>query len=243
MQREANDALDPANSPESWKFERANWESDNAITMLQRVMDTSRTPNGIGGIKLMWHQLVFLRNHANSAREPCLSVADFEQHVKHEYQFIRLCRRDRLKQAVSWAKALQSNAWNSIAERRHSVKYTYNYLLIRLRLRGIRQEEEGFDAFFSRLGVTPLTLFYEDFLENPAKSIHVIASELGVISEAPAELDDGLVVIQSDSVNAAWVERYKQDSRSLVSRVRAGAISLFSPVLWKHVFSAMKSRV
>lgn len=78
----------------------AGFELLTVLPSMSACLQASRTPNGVAGFKAMWHDLSTKKITPNQWPDDAIPV--------------RLTRRDRDRQAVSWAKAEQSGDRKSV---------------------------------------------------------------------------------------------------------------------------------
>lgn len=167
---------------------------------LARLMPLRTSPNGVFGIKCHFH-------HFEAAERDSEEV----QRWKAAAQFVYLDRRDRIGQAVSMARALQSNAWMSFhAPRRAPLFYSFD--LIGACLDEIRFQSEGWWRWFQANGVRPFVVFYEELCERPTEVAAKVIAHLG----GTPSLDRVTiphVEKQSDGVNQQWIAQFAEDLR------------------------------
>ncbi|HZM40855.1 MAG TPA: Stf0 family sulfotransferase, partial [Acidimicrobiales bacterium] len=127
---------------------------------------------------------------------------------------IRLTRRDRVAQAVSWARAAQDGVWvvSDTEPAAPATEPVYSYELIAA-LEGLLIEgEHGWPELCADLGTVPLDVVYED-LVDPATYPDTIRSALDHLGVDHT----GLAIApprtrrQADEINQDWVERYRAD--------------------------------
>jgi LPS sulfotransferase NodH len=131
---------------------------------------------------------------------------------------IRLTRRDRVRQAVSWARAAQDSVW-VVSETEPAVptaELAYDHELI-AGLEGLLAEgEQGWADLCAELGVDPLDVLYED-LVDPSSYPDVIRSvldHLGIVHDEIA-IPQPRTHQQADVINDDWVRRYSTDRANL----------------------------
>jgi trehalose 2-sulfotransferase len=182
---------------------------------LDLVFRLGTTPNGVFGAKIMWNyvpdvveKLRELPRFAGLGR-----VAAFHA-LFPGLRVIRLTRRDRVRQAVSWARAAQDGVW-VVSDTEPPVPlaepaYDYGFIAA---LEGLLAEaERGWPELCAELGVTPHDVMYED-LVDPATYAGTIRSTLAYLG-----LDHAGVPIapprthrQADELNEDWVRRFTAD--------------------------------
>lgn len=129
---------------------------------------------------------------------------------------IFLRRRHQVAQAVSLARAVQTRAWVKGAPEARAPSYDFS--LIAQCHADIAEQEASWQAEFEAKALSPLEVFYEDYLEDPAGVCRQIAEFLQVDVdwtrlEAPLPKEARLET-QSDRLNQEWTLRYQAD-RSL----------------------------
>ena len=134
-------------------------------------------------------------------------------------RWILLTRRDRVAQAVSWARALQTNQWLG-GERPKLARYSRR--LIRRCLAEIASGEAIWEAHFAAAGVAPLRLQYEDLAVAPRSTVCAVLAHLAVSDTSENAVPAPTLIRQADAINATWVSRFKneikKEGKSLSSR-------------------------
>ena len=131
---------------------------------LERSLAHGTTPNGVFGAKLMFNQLDEL--HALAGRLPELSgleIGRLLERLFHGPRYIWVSRRDVVRQAVSMWKAIQTRTWRD-GDGDEAVTPEYRFEAIDHLVRRFEADERGWQSFFSRNGVQPLRIAYEDEL-------------------------------------------------------------------------------
>src|SRR5262249_21468528 len=125
-------------------------------------------------------------------------------------KFIRLHRRDRLGQAISLARAMQTQQFAS--SQPESSAASYDAARIRRCLHSLEEQEAQGDDILRQLGAAPLELVYEDVLRNPQAAIDRIADLMGLTAPAPIDRSLMSYKVQRDESNAAWRARFLDDA-------------------------------
>jgi LPS sulfotransferase NodH len=145
--------------------------------------------------------------------------------------FVRVVRANKIRQAVSLWKAVQTATWREEDARRktalddvgedpdsppyrsfledHRPQLRFHYRAIAHLLDQILVEEASWDAFFEHCGVRPLLVLYENFAVDPEAATRSILTRLGL--DPPAELNvEPRMRRQSDGINDDWVRRFSE---------------------------------
>ena len=174
---------------------------DDPRQQVQRILTMGKTPNGVYALKMFAYQFRAVETHVRLSQDlPNL-------------HFVFLRRRDILGQAVSWARALQTNQYRSTQP--SAGEATYNHAAILERLRIIIEEYALWDSYFARNGLSPVELNYEDMLEAPQKACDRVAKLFGLEDQAVIRTERINLVIQRDVVNEEWRRRFVAEEGDL----------------------------
>jgi len=150
--------------------------------------------DGWFGVKIHHHHLrrVFL----DQGRDPIAWLGD--------PRWIWIQRRDKLAQAISWARALQTGRWAS--HQRGLLPPIYRRAHIQGRLDAIHAAEVGWSSFFESHELTPLRIDYEDLVQHRETQILRALSHLG--AEPTSVIPAHPILSQTDHINARWRARF-----------------------------------
>ncbi len=175
---------------------RANSPEDYFAKLL--ACRTSR--NGVFGMKVHFH-------HFEAAMSWYPSMLNLLSPVTYIY----LNRKDRLSQAVSMTKALQTDVWSSLES---DAKRTpqYNEAFIVQCLREIQQQNLSWLRWFETNNVAPFVVYYEDVVADTASVVRTIINLLGVTNEEPDRTHVPFIEKLGDEVNIEWRERFERSA-------------------------------
>jgi trehalose 2-sulfotransferase len=172
-------------------------------------------PNpGLAGAN-MAHHLVAL---AEAARDDCFGFkiswdqafelvhrlrADGDQSVRFDLRtvfpglsYIHVVRRDKVAQAVSTWRAGCSGTWHWPIGTDVDRGYPqYDFEAIKSPLQKVLGEDWLWERHFQRVGIQPLTIAYEDYVQDRVRHLHRVAEHVGVTA-SPMELHDRLHVMR-----------------------------------------------
>jgi LPS sulfotransferase NodH len=207
------------------------WSRTAYSRYLEWAIETGTTPNGVFSAKLMWGyfgDFVSLLRNIPSFRD--LPLAELLPAVFGDLTYIRVVRANKVRQAVSLWKAVQTATWredDADGERsleddevsdappypsflqEHRPQLRFHYRAIEHLLQRILVEEASWDAFFEHCGVRPALVLYENFAADPHASTLNILERLGL----PTPVDLSVVPRmrrQSDGINDDWVRRFSE---------------------------------
>ena len=207
---------------------------DDFPRLLDRAFALGTSPNGVQGFKVVWGHFGPL--YSGYARRCGAAGRDeLEDLLGRRIRWVYLERRDRIAQAVSWARATQSGRWNVLVGEGAGGTEQYNYLLIRYKLWSIDAERRAWRRFFDRLGVQPLNLVYEDFVAAPLETLARIGEFLGLREPLTLPSAETRIRKQRDQVNQRWRERFVKDDGHWVNRITASLATPFRRSSWAAV--------
>ena len=120
--------------------------------------------------------------------------------------WVRLSREDRLAQAVSWARALQSGQWTAAEPRRR--RPIYSRALIQRCLDAIAAGEAGWEAWLAAHPAPTVRLSYEALAADPRAATGAVLAALGAAGEVSGVGTAPELVRQADAESAQWRARF-----------------------------------
>jgi trehalose 2-sulfotransferase len=166
---------------------------------LRKLLACRTSRNGVFGVKAHFrHFEVALREYP-----PMLEVL-------RDAKFVYINRRDKVAQAVSLARALQTGAWFAFSKSDRFPLF-YSREFIDECLEEVRKQALSWILWFRERNQSPVTVHYESLLADPAATVASVADFIGVKLDAAARLQIPRLAKQSDEINQEWCERYRRD--------------------------------
>lgn len=178
-------------------FER-RWATQGFDEYLERLLVHKTSPNGVFGAKAHHPQLI----EAAGDRDPTSFLPDLH--------CVFLTRRDHLRQAVSYARAVQSGQWASTHESRGRERYRRRQVA-ELQAR-IEREEQDWERWFRRHRIDPVRIDYETLVADPLAAVDAVLDLVGVTRD-PATVMTPTLQVQSDGHTDEWVQRHRRGRR------------------------------
>ncbi len=181
---------------------------------LDWVFEQGTTPNGVFGAKVMWGHVpdlaIRLRTWSGS---PAATEADAIRAAFPTARFVWITRTNRVAQAVSLWKAIQTQQWRRPASRSGTARgrLAYEESAIRQLVEQLREQEECWSRFFGEIGVHPLVLRYEALASDLTAAVAAVLRHIGVPERAGLRIDPPLRR-QADVRSRRWVERFTRAS-------------------------------
>jgi trehalose 2-sulfotransferase len=126
--------------------------------------------------------------------------------------YIYINRRDRVAQAVSMARALQTNQWSSQGQEGKKPELRYNRELIANAMKEVELQDAGWLNWFKAKNITPFRLTYEALLDDPTGTVQKVVEHLGVQNAERDEVKVPPVEKQGDDTNQEWIERFRRET-------------------------------
>ncbi|HEY6788851.1 MAG TPA: Stf0 family sulfotransferase [Trebonia sp.] len=178
--------------------------------------------NGVIGIKFMWWQFdAFGAEAATYLGAPGPAFALLRR-VIGPYRVLFLRRRDTTRQAVSWARAIQTNRWSRQAAEQGKPRPdadpsadscgAYDGRLVLDCWSRIRAHNRCWQDALSSACAEPYELWYEDLATDPVAGTLAFLDFLD-IAPAAATFTPRLTR-QADTLTEQWVQRAREDLRA-----------------------------
>lgn len=180
---------------------------------LDLVYRLGSTPNGVFGAKMMWNNVKWaVAKFHQMPRFAVLTRAEVFHEAFPGLRVINVTRRDRVRQAVSWARIAKGGPYVVRADRPAppvAEEPEYDFALIHALEGLIVEGERGWRELFAELGLAPFDVVYEDLVSTDGyeRTIRGVLDHLEV--EIPADVALApRTMKQSDEINEDWVARY-----------------------------------
>lgn len=180
------------------------------------VLQRGTTLNGVFGAKMMW-------NYFGDFRERLLSLPGQEATTLDEalttvfpnLRLIFVRRRDKVAQAVSLWKAIQTQQWRGVTENTgDEPEVEYDFRALSHLVDELHRWDARWEDWFHLTGREPVRVIYEDFAQSRAATVGRVLDELGIDPPEP-EHEQGPMKRQADDLSKDWVQRFREESRPL----------------------------
>lgn len=190
------------------------WGVTDYTDFLNKVVEKSTTPNGVFGTKLMWgyfDRFIGKVRETPQFMESELSAHDILNELYPNLHYIWIMRRDKVRQAVSLWKGLQTVVWwKRIGDPEPILdnEPKYNFEAIDYLAQEIMFHEAAWQEYFSQNNIIPFTVIYENLVLQYEETALEIMDWLGI--DYPDDLVFGprRLLKQSDAVSENWVTRF-----------------------------------
>jgi len=185
------------------------------------ITRATATSNDVFGFKLMsWYLDDFLTRLRNTGAFGGLDTSDLDLlgNAFRRLKFVHIVRRNKLRQALSKARAVQTNLWKVQEGKSAQGEPRFDRDLIERCLRESEQQEKIWDRFFQRTGIEPFHVEYELLCADYEGTVRRVLDFLKISLPRRARVGPPLTIKQSDETSLAWEERFlKEHSPGLVT--------------------------
>lgn len=177
------------------------------------VLGTATTSNGVFGAKIMSAYVEGLAAGLREALGDPGTTSELLAAVFPRLRYVFLVREDKVRQAVSLWRAIQTWQWREDApdagpadDERGELRYSFE-AIDHLRRR-LEEEERWWRAYFADAGIEPLTIVYENFADGHDDVVRAVLRHLEIPFDGSWTLPSPTMRRQSDGLSRAWAERY-----------------------------------
>lgn len=188
---------------------------------IRKVIAAGTSENGVFGVVVHWPVLqdAVRRLHA------FLGMEESDPHAVLSAAFpglsyVWLRRQDKVAQAVSWYKAIQTGSFVGRKENAGVIEaepLRFDEARIRYLLSAIVSFENAQASYFASRGLKPLVLYYEDLASGYAGTVRSVLDSLG-LDGSSREIAEPTRKKYADALSEEWIEQFKR----LQERARPG---------------------
>jgi LPS sulfotransferase NodH len=179
---------------------------------IRAIVPAAASANGIFGFKMMgWYLETFLARVRETGGFSDGATPDLEmlRRAFPRLEFIQIVRRNKVRQAISKARALQTGLWKIQDGKAAKADAHFDPQLIARCLSDIRGEENTWTNFFGRTGVTPFQVEYEELCRDYETTIRSVLDFLKVKLPRRIKISSPVTISQTDATSRQWEERFR----------------------------------
>lgn len=200
-----------------WRDEpiwQQRWGTTTYAEYIAGAIKQGTTPNGVFGTKIMWYQInEFTRKAQQIPGYKILTTHQIMQTVFPNLQYIWVWRRDKVRQAISHAKARQTNIWKVTTDSpvpQPIAKATFSFEQIDYMMHEMKIHDAQWKKYFLKNGISPMEVVYEDLIHTYQETALQALHYLGISVPEQLELAAQKLKRQSDDETEQWVQRYNE---------------------------------
>ncbi len=220
---------------------RQDWANRPFSECLNNVLRYGTTPNGVFGMKVEAPNLRYLDRmlEGESGVTPVSLPARLEATFPN-LRYVWVTRRNKVRQAVSFFRAAQTDAWRSVLSQSiPNNELTFNLQLVDQYLRQILREEAAWSEYFTTNGIVPYTVVYEDLAQDYERIVRGVLEYLQISLPEQYQFSAPRLQKQADELSEDWVQRYQEGikRRHTYQRLVNLPLLLRSPALRRAFFT------
>ncbi len=177
-------------------FARA-WGTSGFAEYRAALLAKKTSPNGVFGAKIHWGQVLDV--FADQDLGEALPGA----------RYVWITRRDRVRQAISWDKAMQTGQWAS-DHAASGQRPVFDFDRIDAAFREIERGDAAWEQYFSERGIIPLRVVYEDLVSHRDRMVRSVLAFLDIELPAGFELRPPTLRRQANLRSTLWARRFRR---------------------------------
>jgi len=175
------------------------------------IISAKTTSNEVFGFKLMsWYLDNFLTRVRATRAFGDAETGDLKllENAFPRLKFVHVFRRNKLRQALSTARALQTGLWKVQKGKTIQREPQFDAELIEQCLKEGQRQEKAWECFFQRIGVNPFRVEYEKLCQDYEGTIRAVLDFLRISLPRRTRIGPPVTVRQADDISRAWEERF-----------------------------------
>lgn len=184
----------------------------------KRLWEVGSTPNGVFALKHSFCEPRFsfvlqtLRKFPGCPQDERNRPAIWE-HAFPNHRHIFMTRRNKVRLAISWWRAIQTEEWHrlsGVSPRAVELVNGYSFPAIHQLYEECSMREAGIQEFFSEGNIVPLTIVYEDFVQEYEKTVRKLLEFLG-LEVAGTQIPPPSLARTADQIAEEWAQRFREE--------------------------------
>ncbi|MFI5041025.1 MAG: Stf0 family sulfotransferase [Acidimicrobiales bacterium] len=204
------------------------WGTARYPAYLRRVTRLGTTPNGVFGVKVHPVQFNhFLRQASGTSDVPLAQRREILEQWLPGARYVWLRRGDRLRQAISYTKSIQTKIWwdadqpPSPYDAPQPDALRFDRDLIAQSLAQMEAEDASWAAYFDAHGIEPLVLSYEELVGDVDAAVRAVTDHIGVDLAPDFKVPPTQFRRQADSTTEDWLARFSGEQAHVVPGTRS----------------------
>ena len=170
---------------------------------------------------MSWYLDDFLRRLRETRAFGGAATSDLEllRNAFPRLQFVHIVRRNKLRQALSKARAVQTNLWKVQEGKTAQGEPQFDANLIEQCLSESEQQEKIWDRFFQRIGIEPFHVEYERLCADYEETIRGVLNFLKICLPRRIRIGAPVTIKQFDEISRAWEERFLREHSAVLAQI------------------------
>ena len=182
----------------------------NYVEYLNELIVDYATPNGVFGAKITWQQFQNFTRLLLDIEGNEVSLPDLMSQYFPNLHYIWIKRQDKIRQAISYWRALQTGVWSVTSNTVHvpADEPVFDFGAIRELLRRIIQDETEIQKYFLKINAKPFVIIYEEFTDTYEETAIQTLEYLNIPKPENLVFSQRRLIKQSDSLSEEWLQKY-----------------------------------
>lgn len=176
------------------------------------IVEKTATSNEVFGFKLMaWYLNDFLARLRQTGAFNGAGGSDLEMLCAAfpRLRFVQITRREKLRQAISKARAVQTGLWKVQEGKSEMTEPKYDRALIERCLAEAENEENIWSEFFVGIDREPFRVAYEELCQNHPAVIRAVLDFLEIRLPRRIRIGQPATIRQGDALSDEWERLYR----------------------------------
>ena len=191
-------------------------KSPSYVDYLATVFEEGTTPNGVFGAKIMWGYFAdFIHNLRDIPGSDDVPVPDLLTKIFPNLRYIWVTRRDKVRQAISLWKAIQTWTWREDElpsqnghSQPHQHELNFHFEAIDHLVQQIIADEQAWQHYFAEAGIQPFRVIYEDFAPTYQETAQQILEYLDIPIPGQLTFAERRMKQQTNALSENWIDYY-----------------------------------
>ena len=195
------------------------YQLDSYAELQQRLWQLGSSDNGVFGVKTgacepYFGKIIDTFKQFPGCNSESNNRVEIWENACPNCKHIYMTRRNKVRLAVSWWKAIKSEEWHREQGKPPvavNLKNKYSYRAISHLFAECSMREAAIQEFFSEGSIVPLTIVYEDFILAYEATIRNILDYLELPDSKIVSITSPPLQQLADDVSEEWVQRFRKD--------------------------------
>ena len=179
---------------------------------LEKVRQKGSTANGVFGMRIQFDDFEQFPGKLKTVPEfSRLGLRDIIPAAFPNLRYVWLVRRDKVRQAISYSRAVQSDLWRQkagVTPALLPMPVDYDVNEIARYEANFEQKDKFFADYFKLCGITPILVYYEDLLLHYEQTVRGLLIALGVEGAHSITINPSKCIRLSDATTEEWAQAY-----------------------------------
>jgi LPS sulfotransferase NodH len=180
---------------------RKQWRLDESVGMgayVEAALRHATSSNGVTALKIQWMHVAPL------ARELGSPGGDVLSRLLPGAKFVNVVRRDRLAQALSWFRAIETNEWWRFDNAPAAAAPALDLDAVHELEAHIEGQQAAWRSYFADRNIVPLTVEYEALDRDYRGEVARVLQFIGLDPSHAEAIPQARLTRQADAVTAHW---------------------------------------